>query len=166
MKSLLDLSKSKSEKEYKVGMIIKINDLMLTDYSYKLTEPVGQNYHPDFKPEYTPPEMLKFGVFERKYLNDCTDEFPKEWYENAWDKLSIVANESLNYFKIKSRQPLSVWIEKDWIKLGDPDIRQIKRWKAFNRHAGQIVANCEPKDMSCRPRQCQALLQWAYNPFI
>ncbi len=187
MKTLLDLSKSTSEKNYHIGKIIKVNDLMLSDYYYKLTEPIGKNYHPDFKPELTPPEMLKLGIFEGKYLNDCTDEFPKEWYEKALDKLSKTPNEKLNYFKVKSRQPLSVWIEKEWIIPGDPDIRgwfqwycryylgrrspevdlrQIKRWKAFTRHLGQIHANCLPKDLTCRPRQRQALLQWAYNPFV
>ena len=44
---------------------------------------------------------------------------------------------------------------------------QIKRWKAFgDRHLSAIKKNCEPYNLSCRKRQRQAVLQWAYNPYI
>lgn len=43
--------------------LIQVNDLMQTGYSYLLTEPTGQNFHPDFHPELTPKEMLELGVF-------------------------------------------------------------------------------------------------------
>ena len=29
-----------------------------------------------------------------------------------------------------------------------------------------IEKNCEKNDLGCRRRQRQAILQWAYNPFI
>lgn len=171
--------------DYKKREEIVVNDNMQRGYSYILTENYGENFHEDFRPFLSPQEMLEHGVFEGKYLNDCKDEFPEEWYLNA--KISDESNVDLNYFKIKSRQPLGIWIKNGWIKKEDPDVRgwfqwycryyigrrdedldnrQIKRWKSFARHAGQILANCREGDTHCRPKQRQALLQWAYNPFI
>ena len=47
------------------------------------------------------------------------------------------------------------------------DKMQIGRWKAFGlRHIGAIKKNCPKNRLSCRRKQRQALLQWAYNPFI
>ncbi|HEX4080735.1 MAG TPA: hypothetical protein VHX61_17885 [Rhizomicrobium sp.] len=45
--------------------------------------------------------------------------------------------------------------------MPDEDRRQIDRWKAIRRHVCQIEKNCERGDLACRPRQRQALLQWA-----
>jgi len=127
--------------------------------------------------------MLEMGIFEGKYCNDCQDELPEDWFLDA--KISKEPDISLNYFAIKSRQPLTIWQEKGWIIGPDPrgwfqwycryylgrrlpivDVKQIKRWRAFSRHAGQIRANCEPGNWTCRPRQRQALLQWSYDPLI
>lgn len=62
--------------------------------------------------------MLRLGVFEGKYLNDCVLEFPAEWFITAiaLDKLRPGgADVSVNLFKIHSRQPLQVWHENGWI---------------------------------------------------
>ena len=168
---------------FKIGETIHVHDRMQDAYSYKLTAPMGADFADGFAPYYTPQQMLEMGVFEGKYCNDCQDEFPASWFENA--KLSDTPDESVNYFGIKSRQPLSVWREKGWIYGPDPrgwfqwycryymgrrieeiDAIQIKRWRAFARHAGQIRANCEPGDVFCRRRQRQGLLQWSHNALI
>ena len=52
-------------------------------------------------------------------------------------------------------------------RLREVDYYQIRRWKLFGpRHIGGIRANCEPMDLDCRRGQRQALLQWAYDPFL
>ena len=76
---------------------IVVNDKMQQGYRYVLTEPEGEDFAAEFKPELTPKEMLALGVFGGKYMTDCRDEFPAAWYENA--KLSPERNDpSLNFF--------------------------------------------------------------------
>lgn len=159
---------------------VVVNDLMQKGYEYFLTEPQGQNFDPAFHPELTPKQMLQLGVFGGKYMTDCTQEFPSDWFARA--KLSPKRHDAtLNYFGVKASQPLSVWIQKGWIYEEDPrgwfqwycryfmgrrcpdDERQIKRWRALRRHEAQIEKHCRAGDLSCRPRQRQALLHWAYD---
>lgn len=159
---------------------VTVHDRMQRGYHYQLSEPAGTHFHPDFKPELTPPQMLELGVFGGKYMTDCRDEFPTSWYQHA--KLSPEkSNPQLNYFGVSASQPLSVWRKNGWIHPDDPrgwfqwycryymgrrhedDARQIKRWKAMRRHISQIQNNCLFGDISCRPRQRQAVLHWAYD---
>jgi len=159
---------------------ILVNDIMQKNYRYLLTEPMGQNFKSDFQPQLTPKEMLELGVFGGKYMNDCYDEFPVSWFENA--KISTNKNIQLNYFRVQASLPLSHWREKGWIYNDDPrgwfqwycryfmgrrildeDIRQIKRWKAIKRHLGAVIKNCKSLDLECRKKQRQALLHWAYD---
>ncbi|HWH07436.1 MAG TPA: hypothetical protein VNU47_02860 [Candidatus Paceibacterota bacterium] len=158
-----------------------VRDLMQDGYTYVRTEPMGKNFDARFTPELTPKEMLALGVFGGKYMTDCREEFPQDWFAEA--KLSPArANHAMNYFGVKASQPLSVWIRKGWIHPDDPrgwfqwycryysgrrmdkeDDRQIKRWIAMRRHLAQIRNNCRPRDYTCRPRQRQAVLHWAYD---
>ncbi|MCF7856674.1 hypothetical protein K9N08_03945, partial [Candidatus Gracilibacteria bacterium] len=138
---------------------VVVHDKMQRHYEYFLTEPTGRNFHPDFKPELTPKEMLQLGVFGGKYMTDCRDEFPKSWFTQA--KLCPEFHDpKLNLFGVNASQPLSVWRRKGWIHPDDPrgwfqwycryflgrrhpdDARQIKRWKAIRRHVGAVRKNC------------------------
>ncbi|HSE35699.1 MAG TPA: hypothetical protein VLG74_00260 [Blastocatellia bacterium] len=159
---------------------VVVNDLMQKGYVYYLTEPIGRNFHPDFRPELTPKQMLELGVFGGKYMTDCGSEYPKGWFKLA--KLCHERHDpELNFFGVNASQPLSVWRKKGWIYYEDPrgwfqwycryfmgrrcldDERQIKRWKAVKRHATQLKKNCRRGDLTCRRKQRQALLHWAYD---
>ena len=160
---------------------VSVNDRMQRNYCYQRVEPIGRNFDPEFRPELTPAQMLRLGVFGGKYMTDCKSEFPASWFDCA--KLATKGKDpSLNYFGVDASQPLSEWRRKGWIHPDDPrgwfqwycryymgrrspeeDARQIRRWKAMRRHVRQIQRNCEPCDLSCRRRQRQALLHWAYD---
>ena len=146
---------------------VTVNDRMQNGYGYELSEPMGRNFDPEFKPELTPQQMLALGVFCGKYMTDGENEFPKSWFKHA--KLAPSGRDcSLNYFGVGASRPLSGWFQ--WYcryylgrRAPEEDKRQIKRWKAFRRHIAQVRMNCEQGDPFCRPRQRQALLHWAYD---
>jgi hypothetical protein len=159
---------------------VEVNDKMQQNYAYQLIEPVGRNFHTDFSPELTPKQMLRLGVFGGRYMTDCREEFPADWFREA--KLCPERHDpKLNLFGLNASQPLSVWRKKGWIYDEDPrgwfqwycryfygrrsadDERQIRRWRAVRRHIEQIKKNCPPLALDCRPRQRQALLHWAYD---
>lgn len=159
---------------------IVVNDLMQKNYSYTLTQPIGENFYPEFCPDLSPKQMLEMGVFGGKYMTDCQEEFPRDWFEKA--KLCHEKHDpKLNLFGVNASQSLQIWFRNFWLHPDDPrgwfqwycryymgrrhedDLRQIKRWKAMKRHISQIKNNCSPGDSTCRPRQRQALLHWAYD---
>jgi hypothetical protein len=160
---------------------VTVNDRMQRNYRYQLTASPGRGFDPAFRPDLSPAEMLRLGVFGGKYMTDCQDEFPRSWFARA--KLSPDRRDpTLNFFGVDASQPLSAWRRKGWIYADDPrgwfqwycryymgrrlpeeDGRQIGRWKAIRRHVGQIERNCERGDLFCRRRQRQALLHWAYD---
>ncbi len=136
-----------------------------------------------FKPQLSPKKMLELGVFGGAYFGLKIQEYPKSWFIKA--KISKTFDVNLNRFKIESGLSREHWIKKGWIFKEDPlgwfqwycrfsmgrripqiDIIQIKRWKNFIRHVKAVKKNCEEADLTCRRRQRQAILQWAYDPFI
>jgi len=161
--------------------VVVVNDRMQKNYRYVLTQAMGRNFDPAFRPELTPKQMLRLGIFCGKYMTDSRREFPKHWFAGA--RLSPGHRDcALNCFGVDASQKLSVWRAKGWIHPDDPrgwfqwycryymgrrmpeeDARQIKRWKAMRRHIRQLERHCAPGDLSCRRRQRQALLHWAYD---
>jgi hypothetical protein len=145
-------------------------------------EAISKEWHSEFAPAFSPEEMLKMGVFEGKYIN-MIKGIPGSWKSipnvlGPKDKPDI----ALNYYKVKSRQPLSTWEQNGWIitdkggwfhwyclyylgrRLGKEDDKQVGRWKSFvARHMGQVATSCDLKDESCHARQRQGLLQWGWD---
>lgn len=159
---------------------VRVDDRMQKNYVYWRTHPPGKGFHPDFRPQLTPKQMLRLGVFGGKYMTDCREEFPADWFTRA--KLCPERHDPrLNYFGVNASKPLKYWQRKGWIYPADPrgwfqwycryymgrrcpdDERQIRRWKAMTRHAAQIRKHCLKGDLRCRRRQRQALLHWAYD---
>ncbi len=159
-------------------MKVHVHDSFQT-YDYDITEPMGDRFADDFRPELTPKEMLELGIFNGNYFQGETEEFPKDWFTHA-----RIANDdpNANYFQVAASQPLQVWRDKGWIYDDDPrgwfqwycryymgrripqeDRRQINRWKNMIRHVSQIKKYCAAGDLACRRRQRQAVLHWAYD---
>lgn len=151
---------------------VEVNDSMQKKYRYVCTEKPGTHFDAEFTPDLTPKEMMELGVFGGNYFNGEIDEFPRSWFTHARQE---------NFFGVDASQSLKEWQRKGWIHPQDPrgwfqwycryylgrrtddDARQIKRWKAMTRHVAQIKHGCHPGDLSCRKRQRQALLHWAYD---
>lgn len=167
----------------KIKKIVVVKNKMQKNYKYFLTQPIGKNFDPRFKPDLSPKQMLELGVFGGKYMTDCvkSSEYPKDWFKRA--KLcSELHDPKINLFGVNASQPLSVWRKRGWIYKDDPrgwfewycryymgrrlpneDERQIKRWLAIKRHIAQVSKNCRQGDIICRPKQRQAILHWGYD---
>lgn len=161
---------------------IRVNDLMQQGHTYTCTAPKGREFHPEFSPALSPKELLALGIFGGCYMTDCRNEFPEDWFKSA--RLSSGKKDiTLNYYGVKASQSLAMWQDLGWIYPDDPrgwfqwycryfmgrripgeDLRQIRRWKGIHRHVTAIKKNCLPGDETCRPKQRQALLHWAYDP--
>lgn len=162
---------------------VTVNDKMQRNYRYVRAARAGRDFDEGFRPQLTPKEMLELGVFGGRYLRDCTDEFPASWFAKA--KLLPEGapghDARLNHYGVDASTSLAYWRKKGWIHPDDPrgwfqwycryymgrrhedDARQIRRWRAFARHAAQLRQACGGEGAGCRPRQRQALLHWAYD---
>jgi hypothetical protein len=163
-----------------VKIRVVVHDRMQRGYAYYRTEPVGRNFALAFKPQLTPRQMLELGVFGGKYMTDCRAEFPASWFRRA--KLSPQRRDPrLNCFGVNASLTLAAWRRNGWIRAQDPrgwfqwycryymgrrsrdDARQIRRWRAVQRHVAAIRKNCDKGDLACRRKQRQAVLHWAYD---
>jgi hypothetical protein len=124
---------------------VMVNDLMQRNYVYFLTEPMGKNFAPEFRPELTPKQMLALGVFGGKYMTDCAREFPAEWFRRA--KLNHVRHDpALNLFGVNASLPLADWKKKGWIYHEDP-----RGW--FQWYCRYYMGRRCPDDETCGPDQ-------------
>ena len=180
---------TKSESQYQIGDEVKYR-CRNGDVHYKISAlPAkkardvhcsfvhnGKEY--EFKPHLHPQKMLEMGVFEGKMINDCMDEFPREWFKQAIveHKLSPDRSDpSCNKYGVKARSSLREWKRKNWIigedprgwfqwycryclgrRMPDVDSEQMKRWWNIRRFKG--MQKRFPNSMKIR----QNLLQWSW----
>jgi hypothetical protein len=129
--------------------IVTVHDKMQKGYRYALSAPAGRSFDPEFRPELTPREMLRLGVFCRKHMTDCRREFPKSWFAGA--KLASGPRDcALNFFGVAASQPLSEWRRKGRIHPDDPHgwfqwyYRYHMAPECRSRTAGRSGAPCAP----------------------
>ena len=131
---------------------------------------VGALQYGRLSPEGADPERCNlFGVKSRLPLS--------VWRDNRWSPSAAGAGRTDDHYHGLLGDPARNPDERGWFqwycrywmgrRLPEIDAVQIRRWRSFRRHAGAIRAGCSRRgDLACRPRERQALLQWAYNPFI
>jgi len=175
---------------FRPGLEIVVSNKDQRDYVYKLAKRVGSwPEYPLFKPELTPGEILKLGVWGGKKFNDCFRELPREWLLDALEnnKLSVLRPmKNMNYYKVFEHPGLEDWRDdnedapkdpfdprgwQQWFirfhlgrRIPDVDRKQINRWIAFNKRFKRLIeTSCKKGDDKCKPRIKQSLLTWAID---
>jgi hypothetical protein len=128
---------------------------MTNKYLEKLAE--SQDLIERFKPDLTPSEMEELGVLASQYY----DADPKE---HNFFKVDASLKKWPEYWKSETApQEWFQWFKQysSGVRTPDDD-RQIKRWILFKaRHLGGLrKADPTLQDLSIRPKQRQALLNW------
>ena len=146
-----------------------------------LSAPPGRNFDPDFQPR----AHAGRDASTRRVRRQVHDRLPQGISGELVCESQALAAASRSGAQLfrRRRQPAAVGLAQQRLdpsrrparlvpmvlpllhgrRLDGEDERQIRRWRAFRRHVAQVRAHCEPGDPFCRPRQRQALLQWAYD---
>jgi len=131
---------------------------------------LGAMQYGRLSPEGAAPERCNlFGIKSRQPLS--------VWRENRWAPARGYHGSADHYHGLlgdPDRNPDErgwfQWYCRYWMgrRIPELDALQIRRWRAFRRHAGAVRGGCPKyhRDRQCRLRERQALLQWAYDPFI
>ena len=115
----------------------------------------------DFRPNKTPIEVIKKGVFGGTYFRDIYSSVTNKWYTNSWKTFNVLKDidqkfhcsnyydAGVNKYGVKCRTSLRFWKIKEWIHSIDSygsfqwyfryllgrrsvdDKRQINRWKGI-----------------------------------
>lgn len=189
----LALKYGRRMKLYKPGTVISV-EYPEQKYTYKLKGVVGVWYqYPMFKPDYTPLEILRMGVYEGWFIRDCYGEIPREWYLELLDSDKIAPIRPLkkyNYYKVYPDPVAINWRKNDYgdddedddslLKKHDP--RGFLQWyirfylgrripsvdrKQINRWLSfrrRYKRLCAKNPNRCSPRLKQAMLCWACSP--
>ena len=181
--------------KFKKGCIIRVRD-RIQDYEYKLectpartvadlqtTYTLKNGELRSFCPSMLPSDILACGVFSGRYLNDCMNEFPREWFEAAINNKVLdpfvkgkASRPEYNCYNVHSSQSRRLWIQNGWMHGDDPrgwfqwffryalgrrepevDSIQMRRWGSYKRHFSRLT-----KARKSSPKTQQGLLQWAW----
>lgn len=149
--------------------------------------------YPEFKPDYSPVEMFREGIFggnyfqpsiPKKWKSHVPEEFIQEFEEFEIDNLLKNSHYiiQINRWRVECGSSYEEWVSNGWIKEQDPygwvnwyinfyygrrsedDSRQIGRWFSFKgRHIGTLKRSAKPDEISKGLKTRQNLLHWAVN---